>query len=657
MSAPGDRPARTPSGAPVFSLLVPVYNVARYLPAFLASLAGQAGGSDLEVVLVDDGSTDDSAAVLSAWLAETDLNARLIRQPNRGLSEARNTGLAAATGTWVSFPDPDDELTPGYLATVREFLAHQPTEPDLVVTHALILDDATGTVTDSHPLHRKFRPGDRVVDLRRHPETIHLQAASAFYRRDRIEQAGLRFDGAIRPSFEDASFTALYLCQRAAPTVGVVASAHYLYRRRFDGSSLVQRAWAQEAKYTTLVERGYLGLLREVHDAPRLRTALGAEHGAVRPAVLLPTRGPAAGARSEPAPGVDRALPRAGRTDHDADRRGDRRRLRGDPDQPPAEDRAAGRLPRAAEPALGGAPGHPGRGPEAGADPVLLQRRRPGGGAADQRRHRPARLRQDPRPDLPAPGSAAGADLLAAGLRGLAGLAGRPRHPAALRDTGRTDVRGPARDLAPPTCRRGRRGRRGRRPRRTIPGHGGGALPVRCPVGPAGDPPPGPRTARPPGDPRRVRAHPARPHPPRLPPRLGPRPGGSRVPAGRGGPRPLAAVPPPRGEQLVPAAPVGGGPGPSDRRRVPGGGQRHRRAHRTAERGRPRHRGPPRPDADPPPRGQALRPGRLAVQLPAGPAGRPHPVPLAEPHAPRPAGDRQRRRPAGPGRATTPRRC
>src|SRR5690554_6930860 len=90
------------------SLIVPTYNVEPYIQEFLASVTSQTTGlRNLEVIIVDDGSTDRSGEIAQAWARRYPNTIRYIRQENKGLSGARNTGLNHATGDWVSFPDPD----------------------------------------------------------------------------------------------------------------------------------------------------------------------------------------------------------------------------------------------------------------------------------------------------------------------------------------------------------------------------------------------------------------------------------------------------------------------------------------------------------------------------------------------------------------------
>lgn len=100
------------SHAPLVSVIIPVYNTADYLPQCLDSLLRQPFAG-FELILVDDGSTDGSAAVADNYAA-SDLRVRVIHQPNQGVSAARNRGLDAASGIYVTFVDADDWVEEGY---------------------------------------------------------------------------------------------------------------------------------------------------------------------------------------------------------------------------------------------------------------------------------------------------------------------------------------------------------------------------------------------------------------------------------------------------------------------------------------------------------------------------------------------------------------
>lgn len=92
------------------SVIIPVYNVADYLPQCLDSVLGQ-DHEDLEVIVVDDGSTDSSGAICDQYAAK-DPRVRVIHQANAGAAAAKNAALRVATGEYLSFVDSDDYLEP-----------------------------------------------------------------------------------------------------------------------------------------------------------------------------------------------------------------------------------------------------------------------------------------------------------------------------------------------------------------------------------------------------------------------------------------------------------------------------------------------------------------------------------------------------------------
>lgn len=95
---------------PVISVIIPVYNVAKVLERCVESVRRQVY-PNLEIILVDDGSTDMSGAFCDVF-AKKDPRIKVIHQPNQGLSAARNAGLKLATGKWITFVDSDDSIHP-----------------------------------------------------------------------------------------------------------------------------------------------------------------------------------------------------------------------------------------------------------------------------------------------------------------------------------------------------------------------------------------------------------------------------------------------------------------------------------------------------------------------------------------------------------------
>lgn len=108
----------------VVSVIVPAYNYAVFLPEAIASALRQTH-SALEVIIVDDGSTDNTAAVAAQWVQQ-DQRVRYVHQVNQGLSAARNTGIKKSRGEFLVFLDADDVLHPEKLAAHLEHFAREP---------------------------------------------------------------------------------------------------------------------------------------------------------------------------------------------------------------------------------------------------------------------------------------------------------------------------------------------------------------------------------------------------------------------------------------------------------------------------------------------------------------------------------------------------
>lgn len=104
----------------MISIIVPVYQVKAYVGECVESLLAQTY-ANLEILLVDDGSTDGSGEACAAY-AFRDNRVRVIHQENQGLSAARNTGLDQAKGEYVAFVDSDDAVMPDYIETLYELL-------------------------------------------------------------------------------------------------------------------------------------------------------------------------------------------------------------------------------------------------------------------------------------------------------------------------------------------------------------------------------------------------------------------------------------------------------------------------------------------------------------------------------------------------------
>jgi CDP-glycerol glycerophosphotransferase len=231
------------------SVVVPIYNVETYLEPCLRSIAAQTFG-DLEVIMVDDGSTDGSGRIAEAF-ASGDERFRLVRQANGGLSAARNTGIEEAGGEFLAFADSDDVLPAD--AYERLLGALDDTGSDFATGNVHRLE---GAATMQAPfLARTFaRTRLRTHVTRFRPLLADRTAWNKLYRRSFWDRHGHRFpEGRL---YED--IPVMLPLHFQARSVDVIADPVYYWRVR--AQSITQRRLERRA----LLDR--LAAIEEVRD-------------------------------------------------------------------------------------------------------------------------------------------------------------------------------------------------------------------------------------------------------------------------------------------------------------------------------------------------------------------------------------------------------
>jgi hypothetical protein len=174
---------------PRVSIIVPAYNQARFLGSAIRSALDQTD-RDLEVIVVDDGSTDDTREVACGF---SDTRVRYVRQENRGLSAARNTGIRHAHGAFLTYLDSDDQFLPEKLEILLGAFERRP-ELGFVAGEAILVDE------EGQPLGERFArgvPEEPTEWLLGNP----LHVGSVLIRREWQDRMGA-FDEALR-SYED----------------------------------------------------------------------------------------------------------------------------------------------------------------------------------------------------------------------------------------------------------------------------------------------------------------------------------------------------------------------------------------------------------------------------------------------------------------------
>ena len=223
------QPDARPFALPSVSVIVPCYNVAEFLPECLESILAQ--GIDMEVILVDDGSTDSTGGICEEYAAR-DRRFRVIHKENGGLSSARNAGLEIASGEYICFIDSDDFLEAGCLERVLTCAVKY--DADLVMFPYWILEGSTKTSPKDLPDKESLCTAQEAWDIML--GGVGRYAWNKFYRRELFK--GIRYPEGRR--FEDKPVT--YRLIAAAERICCIPDKLYYYRQRA-GSISVNKSY------------------------------------------------------------------------------------------------------------------------------------------------------------------------------------------------------------------------------------------------------------------------------------------------------------------------------------------------------------------------------------------------------------------------------
>ena len=249
------------------SIIVPVYNVEKYLKRCLDSLVNQTL-KDIEIICINDGSTDGSLAILDEYVRNDD-RIVVINQENSGLSVARNNGIGVAKGEYLGFVDSDDWVSEDYFEKLYN---------SAIQNNAEI---AVGGIIRLHRFNRrKFLTFDKEIvtsDINLKFELCDMPEKSyvwnKIYKSSKLKEIGLKFEEGI--VFEDCIFTpqALFYFDKMV----TVPDAYYFYWRRSDSivkqkdeKTLANMAYAHD-KAQKFIEEHNIDISSHKPDCYRLK--------------------------------------------------------------------------------------------------------------------------------------------------------------------------------------------------------------------------------------------------------------------------------------------------------------------------------------------------------------------------------------------------
>ena len=184
----------------LFSIIVPVYNVEDYLSRCVESLINQTY-KDIEIILVDDGSLDNSPSLCDAY-AKIDSRIKVIHKKNGGLSDARNCGLECAQGEYILFVDSDDYIE---LNTCEKFSEFTTLNVDIIAGDALLTGLQTGLFEFSQVVEGKICSGVNFLRICLRENKAIMAVWLNVYKKEFLDKNNLRFKYGIL--HEDEQFT------------------------------------------------------------------------------------------------------------------------------------------------------------------------------------------------------------------------------------------------------------------------------------------------------------------------------------------------------------------------------------------------------------------------------------------------------------------
>lgn len=213
---------------PKISVIVPIYNVAKYVEACMMSILAQ-DYDNLEVIIVDDCTPDNSMEIVKSTIAShpsTNIQFLLLRhETNKGISASRNMALEHATGEWIMFVDSDDTITEGCCTVLASKASTG--DYDMIIGNRNIYDEVSGV-----PLHQGVRPQHDIIMTNMHDyvaNKVQGEAYNKLIKKSFLTTHNLHFEPGIL--YEDTLFTQQMLCFHPRIIYIPFVTYNYLFRK------------------------------------------------------------------------------------------------------------------------------------------------------------------------------------------------------------------------------------------------------------------------------------------------------------------------------------------------------------------------------------------------------------------------------------------
>ena len=231
----------------IFSIVVPIYNVEKYLEETIESVINQTIGfiENIQLILVNDGSKDHSEEICLKYKEKYPENIVYIKKDNGGVSSARNKGIEFINAKYVNFLDGDDKWSLDALEKIYNFFHKNNDVIDFVVARKQLFEAKEGF----HILDYKFNE-TKVVDIFEDYNFVQMDVTSVFLKTEIVKK--YRFNEKLKYA-EDAEFINRILLEKCK--YGVVREAIHLYRKRLDETSALQNSSKSKSWFIDTIEQ------------------------------------------------------------------------------------------------------------------------------------------------------------------------------------------------------------------------------------------------------------------------------------------------------------------------------------------------------------------------------------------------------------------
>lgn len=251
-------------GQRTYSVISVISRGVRHTDRMLASLLRQTldFGAHIQVVLVDAAPKEEASEPAQGWAERHTGNITYLHHENATLAQARNAGMANATGDWLIFVAPHDLLDADFFLSVDRALSAEKYADDLdLIVGNTFAFDANNAVTDADPLRYRFQCGRRRVMFDDTCNDIQVSATAVLFNRPKLAETGLAFED-IRAGAEEFYFVSRYLLQAQAPEVLFLPEAKYWHPPQADETIPPYTEETNSDWYSTLLQNVYLDLLQ-----------------------------------------------------------------------------------------------------------------------------------------------------------------------------------------------------------------------------------------------------------------------------------------------------------------------------------------------------------------------------------------------------------